>query len=181
MVLIWETASELNNAGFEIQLKPADETADTATGWQPVAFVEGHGTTNDTQRYQYVIRDIAPGIYDIRLKQLDFDGTVAYIEPIRIAFQTLNEIVLHPNYPNPFNPVTQIRFDLPLATDVSVAVYDVTGRKVATLVDGPMVSGRHTLTFDGRKNDGAALPSGTYFYQLRARGMRITKPMTLTK
>ncbi|MEM8486290.1 MAG: PA14 domain-containing protein [Bacteroidota bacterium] len=177
--LQWETASELNNAGFEVQflsahtLLPNEEAAAT---WQSLAFVSGQGTTDAPHAYQYTVEGLAPGIYDFRLKQIDFDGTFMHTAPIQIVFQTSGEVVLHANYPNPFNPVTQIRFELPVSAEVDLSVFDVTGRKVAVLVDGPMQSGRHSVAFDGLN-----LSSGTYFYQLQTGNLRITKPMTLTK
>ncbi len=164
---------ETRQGDREDNVRPNEETP---ARWQTLAFVAGNGTTDIPQDYHYTTEGLAPGLYDFRLKQIDFDGTFTYTEPIRVVFQTSGEVILHANYPNPFNPVTQIRFELPLSTDVNLSVYDVTGRQVAVLVDGPMQSGRHSVSFDGLH-----LSSGTYFYQLQTGDIRITKPMTLTK
>ena len=83
---------------------------------------------------------------------------------------------LHGNYPNPFNPTTQIAFDLPEQTDVRLTVYDVLGRRVRVLVDGPVAAGRHTFAFDARD-----LPSGTYVYRLDAGSFTQTRMMLLVK
>jgi len=72
------------------------------------------------------------------------------------------EFALHQNYPNPFNPTTTIRFDLPHSTFVEISVFDLLGRKVATLTSQMTEAGSHDATFDG-----AALPSGMYFCRIQ--------------
>lgn len=86
------------------------------------------------------------------------------------------EFALEQNYPNPFNPETQIRFSLAAGGNAELAVYDVLGRKVATLLDGPLSAGAHSVTFDG-----AGLASGMYFYRLRSGGFTDVKRMMLVK
>ena len=83
---------------------------------------------------------------------------------------------LAPNYPNPFNPVTTIAFDLPEAAPVQLVVYDVTGRAVARLVERPMAAGTHHVQFDA-----ARLPSGVYVYRLTAGPFVETRRMVLVK
>ena len=67
------------------------------------------------------------------------------------------------NYPNPFNPSTTIKFGLPSESDVSIKVFNILGKEVATLYKGRMSAGEKELNFDG-----SILPSGTYFYQIQA-------------
>jgi len=80
------------------------------------------------------------------------------------------------NYPNPFNPSTMIEFSLPIAQNVTVSVYDVLGREVATLVDGMMDAGVHNVAFDASE-----LSSGVYIYNIRTQGFSASKKMLLTK
>jgi len=81
------------------------------------------------------------------------------------------------NYPNPFNPTTQIVFDLPKAGNVILTVYDMTGRTVATLINGYKSAGRYDVTFDG-----SGLASGAYIYRLQAgRNFVQTKKLLLVK
>lgn len=85
-------------------------------------------------------------------------------------------IALEQNYPNPFNPATTIRYSLPMASDVTLAVFDVLGRRVATLVDQQQTAGRHEVQFDG-----AGLASGIYYYQLRSETQTRVRTMMLLK
>ncbi len=80
------------------------------------------------------------------------------------------------NYPNPFNPSTTIRYSLPRSSYVSLKVYDLLGRVVRTLVDDKRVAGEYTVNFDA-----SVLPSGMYFYQIRAGSFAHTKQMILVR
>ncbi|HKJ30832.1 MAG TPA: LamG-like jellyroll fold domain-containing protein [Balneolales bacterium] len=80
------------------------------------------------------------------------------------------------NYPNPFNPTTRIAFDVPKKSEVSLKVYDMLGRKVATLVNQDKAAGHYTLNFDARH-----LSSGVYIYRLQEGNKVISKKMTLIK
>ena len=88
----------------------------------------------------------------------------------------LSELKLHPAHPNPFNPVTTISFDLPEACDISLVVYDVSGREVARLVDEFKSAGAHEVIFDGSN-----LSSGIYFARLQMDRVSLTKKMLLVK
>ena len=87
-----------------------------------------------------------------------------------------DQVRLSQNYPNPFNPVTQIEFELPASKEITLAVYDVTGRKVTTLADGTYQAGTHQVEFDG-----SHLSSGVYLYRLRTENREMSKPMLLVK
>ena len=83
---------------------------------------------------------------------------------------------LLPNYPNPFNPNTVIPFSLEKAGMVQLEVFDLLGRKVATLVDEELQQGRHSYSFEG-----TSLSSGIYVYRLKQNDQIITRSMTLIK
>ncbi|HBZ39391.1 MAG TPA: hypothetical protein DEO59_13265 [Balneola sp.] len=80
------------------------------------------------------------------------------------------------NYPNPFNPTTNINYSIDQTGFVTLKVYDITGREVATLVNNRENAGDHTVTFDATN-----LASGVYIYTLQANGIRLTNRMTLIK
>jgi hypothetical protein len=87
-----------------------------------------------------------------------------------ISSEIPKEFRLHSNYPNPFNPVTQIRFDIPEASIVKLAVFDMLGREIVTLVNGELNAGKYESGFDG-----SAIGSGVYFYKLEASGLGSNK------
>ncbi len=91
------------------------------------------------------------------------------------------EFSLQGNYPNPFNPITTIRFGLPEAANVKLVVYSVTGAKVATLVDGYLSEGYHEAQWNGVNQAGARVASGIYIYELTSGEKRFIKKMLLAK
>jgi hypothetical protein len=76
---------------------------------------------------------------------------------------------LSQNYPNPFNPSTTINYDIPFASRVIMTLFDVTGRRVRTLVDASMQAGYHAATWDGRNDGGDPVATGVYIYRIEAR------------
>ena len=91
------------------------------------------------------------------------------------------EFALYDNYPNPFNPTTQIAVDLPEAATTEITVWNIMGQRVATLYTGDLNAGHHTLNFDGRDSNGKQLTSGMYLYRVAAGKYNATKKMTLMK
>lgn len=96
--------------------------------------------------------------------------------PVYESEELANEVKLAHAYPNPFNPTTQIDYTLPESSEVQLEVFDITGRKVSTLIDGTQASGTHSVTFDGSE-----LSSGVYIYRLTAGEQVLTRQMTLVK
>ncbi|MBI2501832.1 MAG: T9SS type A sorting domain-containing protein [Candidatus Latescibacteria bacterium] len=88
---------------------------------------------------------------------------------------------LDQNYPNPFNPSTVIPFSVPQRQEVRLAIYDVLGQRVRTLVSGPLAPGFHTLVWDGRDDLAHQVAAGLYFYQLELGSFRQTRKMVLVK
>ena len=91
------------------------------------------------------------------------------------------EFALYPNFPNPFNPRTTIRFTLPESGPVRLSVYDVLGRQVRLLADQSFSAGVHDLPWDGRDQDGRAVGSGVYFYRIDASAWTQRRKMLLLK
>ena len=88
---------------------------------------------------------------------------------------------LHQNYPNPFNPTTQIRYDLPKDEFVSIAIYDVMGRKIRSLMNANQAVGYHAIRWDARNDMGEGISAGMYIYTIQAGEFRSTKKMVLLK
>ncbi len=128
-VLNWTTASETNNFGFEVQRNTNE--SDFVT----IAFVKGIGTSTEVQKYSYT--DYSTSVntnYSYRLKQVDFDGNYAYSNVINLGKAVTMNFELKQNYPNPFNPATTISIGLPVKSNISLDVYNITGEKILSLV-----------------------------------------------
>jgi flagellar hook assembly protein FlgD len=102
-------------------------------------------------------------------------GTVSAVAELPTQF------ALHRNFPNPFNPSTTLRFDLPQAGMVELTIYDVTGRRVRTLVRETLAAGRQEVVWQGRDDGGRQVASGVYLYKLKAGSYVETRRMTLVK
>ncbi len=167
--LVWNTASELNNFGFEIERA-------TINTWNKIGFVEGAGNSNTPRSYAFV-DGFAQGVAQYRLKQIDRDGSFEYssIVEANIALSA-NDLTLAQNYPNPFNPTTNISFVMPTQTKATVKVYNSIGQTVAIMFDGIAQEGLNIVTFDA-----SSIPSGIYFYTLQSGNSIETKKMMLIK
>jgi flagellar hook assembly protein FlgD len=89
--------------------------------------------------------------------------------------------VLHQNKPNPFNPATEIAFTLPSPSHVKLDVFNILGQNVTTLIDGYRPAGDHTVTWEGRDDNGGPAASGVYFYRIEAGNFTKCKKMLLLK
>jgi photosystem II stability/assembly factor-like uncharacterized protein len=179
VILNWSTATETNNSGFEIHRL----TQNDSNEWNKIGFVPGHGTTTETQHYSFTDNDVKPGKYQYKLKQIDYDGTFEYSQIVEVEIPFVNEFSLSQNYPNPFNPSTKIKYEIPASlnpskggTLVQLVLYDILGREVTVLVNEEKQAGEYEVEFNG-----TALPSGIYFYQLKAGQFVETKKMILLK
>lgn len=168
--LEWTTATETNNSGFEIQKSTENSS------WEKVSFVEGRGTSTEINSYVYVDNKVSAGKYSYRLKQIDFDGTVSYSSVIEVVVGVPVEYELAQNFPNPFNPTTNIRFSLPEQANVNLTVYNVLGQEVATVVNESLEAGIHNYAFDASN-----LNSGVYYYRIKTDNFVEVKKMMLVK
>ncbi|MCZ7601670.1 MAG: T9SS type A sorting domain-containing protein [Melioribacteraceae bacterium] len=189
--LNWETATETNNAGFEVQ-RQNSESGTQNSDWEVLTFIPGHGTTNSQKYYSYVDSDL-PNADKVsyRLRQIDNDGTDAYSKTVEVDLGGVTsvedemqfEFALEQNYPNPFNPVTTINFTLPnvgttheLSLQAKLTVYNLLGQEVRTLVNEAKPAGSYQIQFDA-----SDLPSGIYFYSLTYGNHIQTRKLALLK
>lgn len=175
VVLNWTTASETNNLGFDVERSP------DGTEFQKVGFVEGNGTTTTPQQYEFEDDLSEPGTYSYRLKQIDLDGTFEYSSVIEATITGPQDFTLAQNYPNPFNPETNIRYEVPVASKVTLVIYNILGEKIRTLVDEEKPIGQHSVLWDSRDDYGRNVGSGVYFYRMTADNFSKTMKLTLIK
>jgi len=153
--LTWQTASETNNSGFDVQRQAE------GSSWKTVGSVGGAGITSDVRSYRYADTDLP---YDAdqlkyRLRQRDVDGTTALSKQVTID-RTVDRLRLQEVFPNPASNSATIRFAIPDRRTVTLQLYDELGRKVRTISSGKM---------DGRQKvqlDVSGLSSGSYFLRL---------------
>jgi hypothetical protein len=178
--IIWKTATEVNCYGFQLE-----RSAGTTDNFTLVAgsFTHGQGTTVEPHTYAFVDAPPGPGRFYYRLDQIDLDGTVHVHDPVAVDAVTGAPLAAVPiatelmqNFPNPFNPTTDLRFRVSGSGLVTLVVHDLLGREVAVLVNEPRTAGEYTVQFDAR-----GLPSGMYVYQLRTGTTLATKRMMLVK
>ena len=189
VMLEWETATETNNYGFELErsLTPPLSKGEGVSEWAKIGFVNGNGTTEEIKLYSFVDKNLKQGQYLYRLKQINMDGSYKYSNEVEVQIQ-LGKYSLEQNYPNPFNSSTKITYSIPaVGTSVGTAlmkflqfvqlkVYDVLGNEVATLVEEYREAGRYEITFNA-----SDLASGMYLYILKAGDFVETKKMILVR
>ncbi|GAB4372588.1 MAG: hypothetical protein Kow0042_15980 [Calditrichia bacterium] len=136
--------------------------------------------------FQYVVEEILAG-------KIERTITVKEGEAIQITnpqIKTLRikkmenvplEFAVHQNYPNPFNPTTEIHYALPVDQHVEIAIYNILGQRVKTLISGKMKAGRHVTTWDATNEEGHRMASGVYFYAVKAGQNYTIKKMVLLK
>lgn len=167
--IIWTTASEKNNQGFEIQRSTDNHS------FVNIAFVDGKGSTTERSEYSYIDKDASGKTY-YRLRQVDFDGTSVYTNSIEVNSYKGLSYELAQNYPNPFNPSTTIRYAIPDNNFVSVKVFDVLGNEVSSLVNEQKEAGQYEINFNA-----ASLSSGVYYYSITAGNFTASKKFILMK
>jgi|GEM_PF-3680527 len=174
--LSWETATELNNMGFDIERR-IDKSE-----WVKIGFIKGYGTSSLRRSYTFDDPDlIQQGKYSYRLKQQDFNGSYKYYRSGSINYRKEWKYELLQNYPNPFNPETAIRVAVPVTSFITVRVYNLLGQEIAELFSGHLERGVHEFRFIAGE-----IISGIYLYKVEAKGedgstYADTRKMTLLK
>ncbi len=169
--LNWQTATEINNYGFDIE-----RTLLYDINWTKIGFVSGNGNSNIINNYCFT--DIPSGgenfIY--RLKQVDNNGSFEYSPEVNVVLNIPADFVVKQNYPNPFNPTTNIEYSIPADNKVTVKIYNTLGMEIAVLLNEFKQAGTHNVEFNA-----ANLSSGVYFYEITSGNFTQTKKMILIR
>lgn len=175
VLLSWETQSESNNYGFEI------ERSRDGTHFVKIGFITGNGSSNSKSLYSYTDNSLQPGDYWYRLKQVDLDGSFSYSEELFVRISPPTRFRIIGNYPNPFNPETEIEYEIPVDKHVIINIVNLQGNLVKELVNERRSLGTHKITWDGTNEAGILVSSGIFYVVLQSDGKIFTKKMLLLK
>ena len=177
VVLNWQTKSETNNSGWEIESR-SQESGDRSQNntWTKVGFIAGKGTTTEKQEYSFPVTNLkfTSSIVEFRLKQIDLNGKFTYSKILTVENKP-EKFELLGNYPNPFNPTTTLKFTLPSDSKINLTVFNILGQKVFSQ-DSEFKAGTILLPFDASR-----LSSGMYFYSITYNQKSLVKSMMVIK
>ena len=180
--LIWETASEDNNSGFELQRRISGTSE-----WIQIVFVEGAGNSVTHKYYSHTDTDVTLNTtYQYRIRQIDADGTVGCpaadgSDVLTVTYDVMGEFHLAQNVPNPVDLYTKIDFFVPFRANVRIEVLNMLGNVVAELTNKQYNTGNHTITWNCQANDDSYVPNGAYVYRLIVNDKVISKKMTVIR
>ncbi|HOJ17870.1 MAG TPA: choice-of-anchor D domain-containing protein [Ignavibacteriaceae bacterium] len=156
--LNWSTATESNSKEFLVE-------RNTGSNWAVIGSVEAAGTSTDIRSYSFVDKSVTTQSVIYRLKMVDIDGTFNYSKEIKVEMGVPSSFSLSQNYPNPFNPSTRIDYQIPSDANVTIELFDVTGQKIATMMNKEMKAGYHSFDLEAGK---FGMATGVYIYRLVA-------------
>jgi hypothetical protein len=179
IVLRWETASETNNAGFEVQRRVYGEGA-----WNKIAFIEGAGNSKTHKYYNYNDTEVTPNtVYEYQLRDLDSDGMVACAtsEILLVKYEIEGAYELEQNTPNPVENMTNIGFKIAENAKVKIEIINMLGNVVAELTNTNYAAGNHVISWNCYDQNGTKVPAGSYLYRMIVNDKVITKKMTIIR
>lgn len=179
VTLSWQTASETNNAGFEILHEVPGQSPLGIIQDSPhqLLFIPGAGTTTEPKSYTYRIENLTPGTHTFQLKQIDFNGTFSLSNSISLTIGVDTVYQLSDAFPNPFNPRSSFSLTVAQSQEVEIVLYDMLGRRVQHIFKGILTSNvPQQFVIHGSR-----LPSGTYVYQVQGEHFLDKGQITLLK
>ncbi len=198
VLLTWRTESEVENLGFEI-FRSLSENGQYSLidSYLDNPELKGQGNSSVGKTYHYTDQTVQKGTtYYYKLADVSFGGQKTFHGPIKVQV-TQNQLnvtsnsapktfKLYPNHPNPFNPSTEIVFDLPISKQNTVQarldIYNINGQKVRSLLQQSLPTGKqYQIHWDGKDDFGNMLPAGIYFGFLKAGNFQQSVKMCLVK
>jgi hypothetical protein len=186
--LYWKTASEMNNMGFKIYRKDGD-----LPGFRNLeGLIEGAGTISEPQDYNFTDKDVQADIlYTYQIADVEEGTNKETLHPAITIMATKEALQaqeipqnykLHANYPNPFNPTTIIEFDMPESANLTLKIYDITGKLIRSFADGEAwQGGSYSIVWNGDDNSGKPVSSGTYLCKMVTEKYKEVKQLVLLK
>ncbi|HUU57230.1 MAG TPA: T9SS type A sorting domain-containing protein, partial [bacterium] len=177
VVVAWKAALEVNHAGYNL-FRVEDAGGDAAYAKLNRALITGRSP------YGYVDADVKAGAaYKYLLEAVDLTGHKEQFGPVRAGLPAASKHVfaLAQSYPHPARDEATIRFSLAEAGDVTLAVYDLSGRRVATLASGAAAAGEREVVWNLPDDGGAAVPPGVYVYRLQTPGAAAARRLVVAR
>jgi hypothetical protein len=176
VVLRWETQSEVRNAGFSVEYRPASPSG-APSSFQEAAFVRGAGTTPVPQQYTHRVTDLQSGVYQFRLTQIDTDGTATRSPTVEAQVKVTAPYELSLPDRNPFQTRTQLELTVRRTQWVQATAYNMLGQHVKLIHQGHVSAHRPTTL----QLDGGSLSSGVYVIHVRGETFSATRRVVLTR
>ena len=171
-VLTWTTATETNNAGFEVQ-----HQAPGAAAWSQIGFEQGAGTTTEARSYRFATDALQPGVHTFRLRQVDTDGTESVSDTRRVEIAAAQAVAFAGPNPVSAGDRPRVTVQLDRAQDVTIRVYNVLGQQVDQLYRGVLPAGEVLEASVSTAN----LSSGMYFLRVQGPSVNEVKKFTVVK
>mgnify|MGYP006278308675 CR=1 FL=1 len=185
--ITWQAVDEINHVGYNVYRSNRAESGYAKIN--SALITTAAQTHGDICTYDYVDAVDNHATYFYKLEDVNLDGECKMHGPVQatMSSHTKDQItqpqsfVLEPNYPNPFNAGTTIRYTVPEPARVRLEIYNLQGSKVRTLVNSAQAAGAYTVSWDAKDATGTALGSGLYFYKLTTGDISKLRRMTLLK
>lgn len=170
--LQWQTQSETNNAGFDVEQRRDDGS------FRQIAFVPGAGTTRRPQDYRHRVEDLLPGPHSFRLRQIDHDGSFSYSESVEVQVSIESAVWMQGPSPNPVRSRAHLTLAVEKSQRVIIETFDLLGRRVHHSALALTAHRPASLELDV---DQLGLPSGLYFVHVRGETFATMKRMTVLR
>ncbi|MEJ2634418.1 MAG: S8 family serine peptidase [Calditrichia bacterium] len=191
VMLRWRTESEIENAGYEVwRSEHSEKEYDLIDDHRNNTALLGAGNSTMPHEYQYEDKFVEKEkTYFYKIADISYSGQRTFSKSIKVETNSLlsagpvpeNFELLAP-YPNPFNPVTRIRFGVPTNEEkVQLLIFDNLGKKIRTLISGPMSPGYHELIWRGENDSNFPVSSGIYYILYRGGSESFTRKVMLMK
>lgn len=176
----WTTGSEIDNLGFNLYRSVKDEE-----DWFLLNeyLISGQGNSVEETDYEFVDRNIVAGeTYVYKLESVSIDGVIEVENIVEVSVPVPTAYALSNNYPNPFNPTTNLKFQLPDQSSVSMIIYDIQGQKVKELLQNQSyAAGEHVVQWDATDELNRKVAAGMYIYRFTAGNYQKFGKMMLIK
>ena len=181
ITLSWRTESETDCAGFHVWrslIEGAEYTCITTT------MIPGQGNSSSAYDYRWNDRNVEDDvIYYYKIEEISIDGTSQFFGPVEVkgVSPIPKEFALSRNYPNPFNPTTTFKYQLPEDVDLLITIYNLLGKNIKILINEPKQAGYYSSTWDGTDQYSLRVSSGIYFIHMRAGSFNKVRKITLLR